>query len=271
MRKAIYAGSFDPPTYGHLWMIEEAAKLFDEVIVAIGINAAKKTMFTIDERKKMLRDMIKDRELNSGHYNDRITVDAFEGMYLIKYAGMSNASHLIRGIRNTSDFEYEQSMRHVNEDMCKSCITTIFLMPPKRLSDISSSLIKGLIGPMGWQSTINNYVPDCVYQKLIERFDKHRDVIKTPMTPEVIYPVVEEESKPKAKPEGDGSLSAIFERRQIKYMIGKPVYKDIYYKDEDGVSTLLIGKGDTITMETINDAKNHAVFLELSMNLAIDD
>jgi len=157
--KAIYAGSFDPPTLGHDWMIEEARGMFGSLIVAVGINAAKKTMFTVEERIKMLKDM----------YGDKVIVDSFEGEFLIHYAIRKQAYYLVRGIRSVTDFEYEQGMRHINNDI-NSEITTVFLMPPRNLSEVSSSLVKGLIGPTGWRDVIKRYVPDIVYQKFIDRF-----------------------------------------------------------------------------------------------------
>lgn len=165
--KAIYAGSFDPPTNGHQWMIDESMKLFNnQLIVAIGINPEKKSLFSVEERKKMLKDMIEYK-----HGLVMPVIDSFEYEYLISYAKRIGATHLVRGIRSVSDFEYEQAMRHINNDM-NSDITTVFLIPPRDLSEVSSSLVKGLVGPTGWRDVVKKYVPEPVYNKFIERFGK---------------------------------------------------------------------------------------------------
>ena len=252
--KAIYAGSFDPPTNGHRWVINEARKLFGQVIVAIGINPDKKPMFTVDERKKMLKDTI---EYDHGYVMPFI--DSFEGEYLINYAKRMGATHLIRGVRSASDFEFEQGMRHVNNDLDPD-ITTVFLIPPRDLSEVSSSLVKGLIGPIGWRETIKKWVPDPVHDKFIERFGEEKVVLKTPI---IVCP----EQEPEPKEEEKQSLSEIFERRQIKYMLGKRLGADVL--DEQGLHVAY--KGDVITEELIAIGKERGVFLHLSMNIEQED
>ena len=164
----VYAGSFDPVTNGHVWMIEQAAMMFDDVVVAIGINPAKKCMFSIDERKELLQKTVcYIRE----KINHNIEVTSFEGEYLVRYAQSFKFKDLyvLRGIRSVADYEYEKTMRNVNADLAGD-VTTVFLMPPRELADISSSSIKGLIGPNGWRDAVKRYVPIPVYDKLIERF-----------------------------------------------------------------------------------------------------
>lgn len=159
MRTAVYAGSFDPPTNGHLWMIERGLELFDHVYVAIGSNPSKKYTFSVEERIEMLKDSIPSCE--------RLSISSFDNKYLVDYTAEVGAKYILRGIRNQNDYEYERVMRHLNGDMA-SDITTTFLMPPRSISEISSSIVKGLIGPDGWQDILRRYVPQPVFDKLSE-------------------------------------------------------------------------------------------------------
>lgn len=157
MRTAVYAGSFDPPTNGHLWMIERGLELFDHLYVAIGSNPSKKYTFSMEERIEMLKDSIPSCE--------RLSISYFDNRYLVDYTESVGAKYILRGIRNQNDYEYERVMRHLNGDMA-SDITTTFLMPPRSISEISSSIVKGLIGPDGWQDILQRYVPQPVFDKL---------------------------------------------------------------------------------------------------------
>ncbi len=159
-RIAVYAGTFDPPTLGHTYMIEEAARLFDEVIVAIGVNPDKKTMFSVNERLLMLREVT--------HQFPNVKISSFGNEYLIHYAVSVGANFIIRGIRNTADFEYERAMRNINSDLGPE-ITSVFLMPPREIAEISSSVVKGLIGPSGWEKVVERYVPPSVFEKFLAR------------------------------------------------------------------------------------------------------
>jgi len=158
-RLGVYAGSFDPPTIGHLWMIEEGVRLFDELIVAVGVNPEKKYTFTLDARLEMLRDSSKKFR------NVRVT--SFSNRYLIHYAQSIGASHILRGIRTESDYEFERTMRNINGDLDDG-ICTLFLMPPRGIAEVSSSMVRGLIGPTGWQKIVRKYLSDAVYQKVLE-------------------------------------------------------------------------------------------------------
>lgn len=158
-KKAVYAGSFDPVTMGHLWIIEQAASLFDVVVVAIGENVEKKYTFPIDVRLDLLK------QVTSNFSN--IETTQFSNEFLIRYAQKINAQYIIRGIRNATDYEYEKSMRYINSDICQE-INTIFLIPPRNVAEISSSLVKGLVGSHGWEEVVKKYVPNPVSQKMIE-------------------------------------------------------------------------------------------------------
>lgn len=161
MTTGIYAGSFDPVTLGHLWMISRGAKLFGTIVVAVGTNPDKKAMFRPDERIDLL--------CASTEAVKNIRIESFENRYLVEYARSIGASFILRGIR-PGDFEYERAMRYVNEDL-DSGITTVFLMPPRELAEVSSSIVKGLVGPIGWESVVAKYVPQSVLEKLKEKHD----------------------------------------------------------------------------------------------------
>jgi pantetheine-phosphate adenylyltransferase len=162
MRKAVYAGSFDPLTKGHMDIIERGSKLFDELIIAIGINPDKKSMFTLDERVEMIYNSTKNLK--------NLKIESFENKFLVKYAESIDANYILRGIRTQLDYEYERGIKHINSDLNKK-IDTIFLMPPREISEVSSSLVKGLVGSEGWEDIIENYIPSEVYNKFLIKFN----------------------------------------------------------------------------------------------------
>lgn len=157
--RAVYAGSFDVLTNGHLWMIEQGAALFDHLIVAIGTNPDKRSLFSVPARTEMLSEALRGKANTS--------IDIFTSRYLVDYAKEKQAGFILRGIRNQNDYTYEQAMRNVNSDLAPT-ITTMFLMPPRELAEVSSSLVKGLIGPEGWEDVVRRYVPAYVLLKLQE-------------------------------------------------------------------------------------------------------
>ena len=121
--KGVYAGSFDPITNGHLWMIKKGAKLFDALIIAIGVNTDKKCTFSLEERLQMIQDSTQDFP--------NVHISSFENQFLVDYAGSVEAEFILRGIRTGADYEYERGMRHINEDLNPG-ITTNFLMPQEK-------------------------------------------------------------------------------------------------------------------------------------------
>lgn len=163
MKRAVYAGSFDPPTNGHLWMIHEAVKLFDELVLAIGINPDKRSTFTVDERAQMLREITSDLP--------NLRVDSFGDQFLVDYAQSVGANYIVRGIRSASDYEYERTMRYINHDLHPQ-ITTVFLLPPREFAEVSSTMVKGLVGPNGWEGIIRRYLPDPVYLQMIDSHEQ---------------------------------------------------------------------------------------------------
>lgn len=166
MRKAVYAGSFDPITLGHLWMIDAGAGLFDELIVAVGVNPAKRYTFDTAERMAMIRE--------SAPHLPNLTVTEFTGRYLVHFAQDAGATYILRGIRSPVDFHEEMTIRHVNDDIAalhqprvESPPTTVFLMPPRRLAEVSSSLVKGLVrADRDWEPVVRGYVPEPVMKRL---------------------------------------------------------------------------------------------------------
>lgn len=161
MKRAVYAGSFDPLTHGHLWMIEEGARLFDELIVAIGTNPDKAYTFSVEERLRMLRESLIEK--------DGVSIDRFENKFLVHYAKKAAATHILRGIRSEGDYSYERGMRYINGDL-QPGIGTVFLMPPREIAEVSSSFVKGLVGPEGWEEVVRKYVSDPVYKMILEKF-----------------------------------------------------------------------------------------------------
>ena len=158
-RSAVYAGSFDPPTNGHLWMIRTAQSMFDEVVVSIGVNPDKNSTYTVAERMKMLA------AITQGFPN--VLVTSFENDFLVNYAHEIDAEFIIRGIRTASDYEYERSIRYINSDL-QPLISTVFLMPPREFAEVSSTMVKGMVGPKGWRKVIRRYVPEAVYDKILQ-------------------------------------------------------------------------------------------------------
>lgn len=159
-RLGVYAGSFDPPTIGHLWMIEQGVRLFNRLIVAVGVNPDKQYTFSLNVRLDMLRESTKKFR--------NVTIASFSNRYLIHYAQSVGATHILRGIRSESDYEFERTMRNINGDLDQQ-ICTVFLMPPRGIAEVSSSMVRGLIGPVGWQKIVRKYVSNGVYQKLLEQ------------------------------------------------------------------------------------------------------
>jgi len=136
MRRAIYPGSFDPVTNGHLDIIERGCKLFDEIIIAILVNSDKKPFFTIEERLEMLLQVTAEIERSSCH----LLVEDFQGL-LVDYAVEREADAIVRGIRAISDYEYELQMALMNRRL-EPKIETVFMMPAEVYSYVSSRLVK---------------------------------------------------------------------------------------------------------------------------------
>jgi len=134
MKRAIFPGSFDPITLGHYDIIERGVKLFDEVIVAIGVNAAKKYMFSLEERKQFIEEAFK--------HEPKIKVVTYKGL-TVDFCKKNDVEFILRGLRNPADFEFEKAIAHTNRDLAP--IETVFLLTAARTSYIASSIVRDVI------------------------------------------------------------------------------------------------------------------------------
>jgi pantetheine-phosphate adenylyltransferase len=155
---AVYPGSFDPPTNGHLDLIERGSKIFEELVVAILRNSEKMPMFTVSERLEMLR------ELTAGLRNVRL--DTFDGL-MVKFAKSIDAKCVLRGIRAISDYEYELQMALMNRKL-EPTLETVFMMPADKYSYVSSRLVREVAQAGG---PVKGLVPEVVEQKLREKLE----------------------------------------------------------------------------------------------------
>ena len=153
MKIAIYPGSFDPITYGHLDILKNASKIFDKVIIAVAYNSAKRSFLTIEERLKLINESIKDIP--------NVSADSFEGL-TVEYAKRQGAKVLIRGLRAVSDFEFEMQLSQTNSALYDE-IKTVFLTTKPEYNFISSSTIKEILQNGG---DISKFVPKPVYDYL---------------------------------------------------------------------------------------------------------
>jgi pantetheine-phosphate adenylyltransferase len=156
--KAIYPGSFDPPTNGHLDLIERGSKIFDELVVAILRNPEKDPLFSVPDRRKMLE------ATTAGFPN--VSVDTFDGL-TVDYALKVDARAILRGIRAISDYEYELQMALMNRKL-QPGLETVFMMPAEKYSYLSSRLVRE-VAQLG--GNIDCLVPELVAQKLREKID----------------------------------------------------------------------------------------------------
>jgi len=165
-RTALYAGSFDPPTLGHEDIIRRGAKLFDTLVVGIGINPDKHPLFTPDEREAILREVVADLpNVKVVRFSD-LTVD---------FARSQGASVMIRGVRTVSDIESEFTMALANHMMAPD-LETIFLMAAERFSHISSTLIKqiAVMGTDATRAQLLKFIPECVVTPLLQKVQPER-------------------------------------------------------------------------------------------------
>lgn len=153
---AIYPGSFDPLTNGHLDLIERGAKIFDELIVAILRNPEKEPLFSLEERMEMIRAMTRER--------NNVRVDSFDGL-MVDYALRVGATAVLRGIRAISDYEYELQMALMNRKL-EPRLETVFMMPAETYSYLSSRLVRQ-VATLG--GSVRGLVPELVEKKLREK------------------------------------------------------------------------------------------------------
>ncbi len=166
-KTAVYPGSFDPITYGHINIIERGMKLFDKIIVAISYNqSGKKPFFSIEERVSMVQEIFKNEK--------KITVEPFQGL-LVDYVKSRNVEIVLRGLRTVADFEFELQMSLANKKM-NSTLETVFMMTEGKYSFLSSSIIKEILSLGG---SVRDLVPDVVVEKFNERLRERKADIVT--------------------------------------------------------------------------------------------
>ncbi len=156
MKIAVYPGSFDPITKGHIDILKNGAEIFDKVIIAVARNSEKNAFLTVEERVELIKKSVKDIE--------NVEVDSFDGL-TIEYAKKRNANVILRGLRAVSDFEYEMQLSQANSAL-SSDIKTIFMITKPKYNFISSSTIKEIYLNNG---DISKFVPEPVYELLQNR------------------------------------------------------------------------------------------------------
>jgi pantetheine-phosphate adenylyltransferase len=156
---AVYAGSFDPVTRGHLDLIERASNLFSEVVIAVGVHPTKKALFSFHERRDLLTQV-------TGGF-DNVRIDSFDGL-LIDYCRKKGARVIVRGLRAATDFEYELQIAHANADMAPQ-IDTIFLPTRANYGFVSASLVREIASHGG---DVSHYAPEPVCEALRAKFQK---------------------------------------------------------------------------------------------------
>lgn len=153
---AVYPGSFDPPTNGHIDIIKRASKIFTEVIVAVTHNCNKKHMFSLEDRVSMMKSSVSDMK--------NVKVSSFSGL-LVDYLEKIDSFCIVRGLRALSDFEYEFQMALMNRKLKKN-VETIFLVPDQEYTFLSSSTVREIASLGG---DFKNFVPKSVYDKIVKR------------------------------------------------------------------------------------------------------
>ena len=157
MIKVLYPGSFDPITYGHINIIEQACNLFDEIFVAVMYNSSKNTMFSIEERVSLIQELYKN--------NSKVKVISYAGA-TIDLALQCNCNAIVRGLRTLSDFEYEIQMSQINKQLSENKINTISLFAESNLENVSSSMVKEILS---LDKDISIYVPPLVEKAMKEK------------------------------------------------------------------------------------------------------
>lgn len=161
-KTAIYPGSFDPVTFGHLDIIERASKITDELIIGVLKNSSKTPLFSIDERVKMLKEVTKN--INN------VRVESFDGL-LVDFAKEKNAIMIVRGLRAVTDFEYELQLSQTNKVLNNS-VDTVFLTTNLKYSYLSSSIVREIAS---YDGDISEFVPSLIAERIRERIKENRD------------------------------------------------------------------------------------------------
>ena len=155
MKIAVFPGSFDPMTLGHIDLVKRALPLFDKIVVAIGVNSQKKTLFSLEQRIKWLEEVFSSE--------DKVEVGHFEGL-TVNFCKEINATYLLRGLRNASDFDYEKTISQLNS-IIGDQIETIFLISKPEFSHISSTIVREIIKGNG---DVSPFVPEIITNQIKE-------------------------------------------------------------------------------------------------------
>ena len=158
MKTAIYPGSFDPVTYGHLDIVRRAARMFDRVVVVVMNNSAKQSLFSVDERVKMLQ--------NAVSHIKNVSIDVHDGL-MINYCREHEVRIVIRGLRAVTDFEYELQIAQTNKELSSGKVDTVFLTTSVRYSYLSSSIVREFAK---YRANIAKLVPEHVAQAMLDKF-----------------------------------------------------------------------------------------------------
>jgi pantetheine-phosphate adenylyltransferase len=150
---AIFPGSFDPITIGHVDVVSRALPLFEQIIIAIGTNSQKNSLYSLEQRTRWIEKVFKDEP--------RVKVDHYEGL-TINYCVQKNAQFIVRGIRSAADFEYEKTIAQLNQEMVSN-IETILILTSPQLSMISSTIVREIIKGKG---DVSKFVPKCILDEL---------------------------------------------------------------------------------------------------------
>jgi len=166
-KSAIISGSFDPITKGHEWLITESLKDFDKIILVIGHNVGKKSFFGLDTKIKMIESFIQEKS-----WQDKVSVQSSENLYLVDFAESIKVDTIIRGIRDSEDQVYENKIIEVNKIINPKIKTKLIKCPPE-IEIISSSMAKSLVGFLGWERAIRSFVSDSVYSEFLKNLHEY--------------------------------------------------------------------------------------------------
>ncbi len=174
-RRAVYAASLDPITRGHEWVIRNGAPLFDELHVALAVTPAKHYTFYLEERLGLVQQTIDGLpNVTLGHFDDKFTA---------RYAKAGGYDYLLRGMRNVADFGDEQVVERLNHDIQED-VLSVYLLCPRELGEVSSSAVKSMVGPEGWEEVVSRYVSDFVLEALIKKHEARKTAPQVVPEPE---------------------------------------------------------------------------------------